>query len=77
MIDGLTGDQRLFLGFAQAWREKQREDSEKQQVASDPHAPSRFRAEAPERNIDAWYAAFNVQPGDKLYVKSDERVHIW
>ena len=77
VIDGLTGDQRLFLAFAQAWRDKQRPDSEKEQVASDPHSPSRFRAEAPERNIDAWYAAFNVGPEQKLYVAPGQRVRIW
>jgi putative endopeptidase len=77
VIDGLTGDQRLFLAFAQAWRDKQRQDAEKEQVASDPHSPSRFRAEAPERNIDAWYAAFDVTPGQKLYVAPDQRVRIW
>ena len=77
VIDGLTGDQRLFLGYAQAWRAKQREDSVKQQVASDPHSPSRTRAEASERNIDSWYAAFDVQPGQKLYIKPTDRVHIW
>ena len=77
VIDGLTGDQRLFLGYAQAWRTKEREDSVKQQVASDPHSPSRTRAEASERNIDSWYAAFDVQPGQKLYIKPTDRVHIW
>ncbi|HEX8232407.1 MAG TPA: M13-type metalloendopeptidase [Caulobacteraceae bacterium] len=77
VIDGLSGDQRVFLGWAQAWRAKQREDAVKQQVASDPHSPSRFRAQAPMRNIDAWYVAFNVKPGDKLYLKPEERVRIW
>jgi putative endopeptidase len=77
VIDGLSGDQRLFLAFAQAWRDKQRQDAEKEQVASDPHSPSRFRAEAPERNIDAWYAAFEVTPDQKLYLAPDQRVRIW
>lgn len=77
VIDGLTGDQRLFLAFAQAWRDKQRPDSEKEQAASDPHSPSRFRAEEPERNIDAWYAAFDVTPGQKLYLAPEARVRIW
>lgn len=77
VIDGLTGDQRLFLAFAQSWRDKQRPDAEKEQVASDPHSPSRFRAEATERNIDAWYTAFAVTPGQKLYVAPADRVRIW
>jgi putative endopeptidase len=77
VIDGLTGDQRFFLSYAQSWRTKQREDSMKEQVASDPHSPSSARAEIPERNIDAWYAAFRVAPGQKLYLKPAERARIW
>ncbi|MGZ8363945.1 MAG: M13 family metallopeptidase [Caulobacteraceae bacterium] len=76
VIDGMTGDQRVFLGWAQVWRGKQREDAVKQQIASDPHSPDRFRANAP-RNLDAWYAAFDVKPGDKLYVAPEDRVRIW
>ncbi len=76
VIDGLTGDQRFFLAYAQAWREKDREDSLKQQMASDPHAPSSFRALGTPRNVDAWYAAFGIT-GGKYYLKPDERVRIW
>ncbi len=77
VIDGLTGDQRLFLAYAQSTRQKIRPDAEKQQLASDPHTPLRFRAEQPERDIDAWYAAFDVTPGQKLYLAPADRTRIW
>ncbi|MDO9370022.1 MAG: M13 family metallopeptidase [Sphingopyxis sp.] len=77
VIDGLTGDQRFFLAFAQAWRDKAREDSVKQQVASDPHSPSRWRIIGPVRNVDAWYKAFSVSAGAKYYLKPEDRTRIW
>ncbi len=77
VIDGLTGDQRVFLGWAQAWRGKVTDDFVKRQVVSDPHSPRQFRVNGVVRNIDAWYAAFGVKPGDKLYVAPEQRVHIW
>jgi putative endopeptidase len=77
VIDGLTGDQRVFLGWAQAWRGKVSDAYVKKQVVSDPHSPRQFRVNGVVRNIDAWYAAFHVQPGDKLYVAPKDRVHIW
>ena len=77
VIDGLTGDQRVLLGWAQAWRGKVRDDYVKKQVVSDPHSPRQFRVNGVVRNVDAWYAAFHVQPGDKLYVAPENRVHIW
>ncbi|MBS0295856.1 MAG: M13 family metallopeptidase [Proteobacteria bacterium] len=77
VIDGLTGDQRFLMAFAQAWRDKARADSLKQQMASDPHSPSQFRAIGPTRNIDLWYAAFDVQPGQRYYLKPEDRVRIW
>jgi len=77
VIDGFTGDQRVFLGWAQAWRGKVTDDFVKKQVVSDPHSPRQFRVIGPTRNIDAWYAAFGVKPGDKLYVEPSKRVHIW
>jgi putative endopeptidase len=77
VIDGLTGDQRVFLGWAQAWRGKVTPDFVKRQVVSDPHSPRQFRVNGVVHNIDAWYAAFNVKPGDKLYVAPKDRVHIW
>ncbi len=77
VIDGLTGDQRFFLAFAQAWRGEQRDDAIKTQVASDPHSPRRFRVIGPTRNLDAWYEAFNVKPGTKFYIPPEQRVRIW
>ena len=77
VIDGLTGDQRFFLAFAQAWRGEQRDDAIKTQVASDPHSPRRYRVIGPLRNLDAWYQAFNVQPGTKFYIPPEKRVRIW
>lgn len=77
VIDGLTGDQRFFLAFAQAWRGKAREDAIKMQLASDPHSPERFRVIGPLRNLDAWYQAFNVQPGSKYYLPPEKRVRLW
>ncbi len=76
VIDGVTGDQRFFLAWAQVWKEKRTEQSMLNQLRGGTHAPGRFRALAP-RNHDAWYKAFNVKPGDKLYLPEDERVHIW
>jgi putative endopeptidase len=77
VIDGFTGDQRVFLGWAQAWRGKVRDDFVRKQLVSDPHAPRAFRVIAPPRNIDAWYDAFDVKPGDAYYVAPDQRVRIW
>ena len=77
VIDGLTGDQRFFLGYAQIWREKMREDALRQALASDPHSPSHYRVVGTLRNVDAWYAAFDVKPGDPMYVAPDQRVRIW
>ncbi|WP_137751790.1 M13 family metallopeptidase [Sphingopyxis sp. L1A2A] len=77
VIEGLTGDQRFFLAFAQAWRDKARDDAVKQQVASDPHSPARWRIIGPVRNVDAWYKAFGIQAGAKYYLKPEERTKIW
>jgi len=77
VIDGLTGDQRFFLAFAQAWRGEQREDAIKTQVASDPHSPRRYRIIGPLRNLDAWYSAFDIKPGSKFYIPPEKRVRIW
>ncbi|GGO74250.1 M13 family metallopeptidase [Bowmanella pacifica] len=76
VIDGLTGDQRFFLAWAQVWKEKRTEQSMLNQLRAGTHAPGRYRALAP-RNHDAWYEAFNVQPGDALYLAPEERVRIW
>jgi len=77
VLDGFTGDQRVFLGWAQVWRAKVRPDALKQQVSTDVHSPARFRVDGPMRNVDAWYEAFGVKPDDKLYLKPEERVRIW
>jgi putative endopeptidase len=77
VLDDHTGEQRVFLGWAQVWRAKMRPDALKQQVASDSHSPARFRVDGPLRNVDAWYNAFGVKPGDALYLKPEDRVHIW
>lgn len=76
IIDGTTGDQRFFLSWAQVWKEKRTEQSMLNQLRGGVHSPGRFRALAP-RNHDAWYKAFDVQPGDKLYLAPEERVRIW
>ena len=73
---GLTGDQQFFVAFAQSWGEKQREASLRQQVMTDEHSPGEYRSDT-VRNLDAWYAAFDVQPGEKLYLAPNERVRIW
>ncbi|MDR2216601.1 MAG: M13 family metallopeptidase [Nevskiaceae bacterium] len=77
VLDGITGDQRFFLAWAQVWRGTAREDFVRQQVVTDPHSPMQFRANGVVRNIDAWYSAFDVQSGDKLYLPPDQRVRIW
>jgi len=74
--DGLSGDQQFFLAFGQNWGDKTREAALRQQVMTDGHSPGEYRA-ATVRNIDAWYAAFNVQAGEKLYLAPAERVRIW
>jgi putative endopeptidase len=77
VINGLTGDQRLFLGWAQVWREKQRDAALQQQLATDPHSPASVRAAVPVRNIQAWYDAFDVKPGDEQYLTPADRAVIW
>ncbi|OHB28565.1 MAG: peptidase M13 [Phenylobacterium sp. RIFCSPHIGHO2_01_FULL_69_31] len=77
VIDGLTGDQRVFLGWAQVWREKFRDEALRQQVVTGPHSPAYYRVNGTIRNIPGWYDAWNVQPGDQLYVPPEQRVKIW
>ncbi|MFI5136788.1 MAG: M13 family metallopeptidase [Sphingobacteriales bacterium] len=76
-INGFTPDQRFFLAWAQVWRSSQRPESAAQRILTDPHSPEQFRANAPVTNIDAWYAAFNIQPGDKMYKKPEDRIRVW
>jgi putative endopeptidase len=77
VIDGFTGQRRFFLAYAQVWRAIQRDDALRNQVLTDPHSPPAARGSIPERNMDAWYAAFDVKEGDKLYLKPEKRVRIW
>ncbi len=77
VIDGLTGDQRFFMGFAQVWRYKQRDDLARQRVLTDPHSPPHFRVLGTLRNFDPFYAAFDVTKGDGMYLPPDQRVEIW
>ena len=74
--NGFSGDQQFFLGFAQVWATKSNEAFLREQVMSDMHAPERFRV-ATVRNLDAWYAAFGVQPGETLYLAPSDRVQIY
>ena len=76
VIDGLTGDQRFFLAYAQSWRENMRLALQKQLLTVDPHSPAAERADT-VRNMDAWYAAFSPAPGTRLYLTPDQRVKIW
>jgi putative endopeptidase len=76
VIDGYTGDQRFFIGYAQIWATKMREESLRRRIATDGHAPGQYRA-LTVRNIDAWYEAFDVQPGDELYLAPEQRIKIW
>ena len=77
VIDGLTGDQRFFLAYGQSWRDKERDEALRQLLASDPHSPEAFRVNGVVRNIDAWYSAFDVKPGEKLYLNPQDRARIW
>jgi putative endopeptidase len=77
VIDGLTGDQRVLLGWAQAWRGKATDDAVRKQVVSNPHSPQQFRVNGVVRNLDAWYEAFGVKAGHRLYLVPEARVRIW
>jgi len=76
-IDGFTPEQRFFISWGTIWRTKSRDEYVKNQVKTDPHAPGIYRSYVPLQNLDAWYLAFNIQPGDKLYVAPEKRVKIW
>src|SRR5215471_8118443 len=76
VVDGLTGEQRFFLAFAKRWRKLQTETALRQQLKTDTHAPGEYRSDT-VRNVDAWYDSYKVAPGDKLYLKPEDRVRIW
>ncbi|MFK8112362.1 MAG: M13 family metallopeptidase [Rubripirellula sp.] len=77
VIDGLTGDQRFFLGWSQIWRRLYREPELLKRLVTDPHSPSEYRVNGIVRNMDAWYEAFGIKPSDPLYLKPEDRVRIW
>lgn len=77
LIDGFTPEQRFFISWATVWRNKSREQSLKTQVKTDPHAPDQIRGYLPLLNVDAFYKAFNIKPGDKMYLAPEKRVKIW
>jgi putative endopeptidase len=76
VLDGFSGDQRFFLAHAQIWRTKYRENAMRQQLVTGPHSPGNFRPYV-SRNLDPWYKAFNVQPGQAMYLTPEQRVRIW
>jgi len=77
VIDGLTGDQRFFIAYGYSWETKQREGALRAQLLTNEHSPAKYRVNGVVRNFDPWYKAFNVQPGDKLYLPPEQRVHVW
>ncbi len=77
VIDGFTGPQRFFIGFAQVWRGLSRDDEQRVMVRTNPHSPERFRATVPLSNIDAFYKAFDLKPGDRMYRAPEDRVEVW
>jgi len=77
VIDGLTGDQRFFEGFAQVWRQKTREERSLQLLTTDPHSPGQFRADGAAINADAFHAAFGTKPGDGMWKAPEDRIRLW
>ncbi|MBB6502475.1 M13 family metallopeptidase [Pedobacter cryoconitis] len=77
VLDGFNGDQRIFIGWGQVWLNKSREQNLRKQVNTDPHSPAKFRVNGVVRNIPEFYTAFNVKPGDSLYLAPSQRVKIW
>src|SRR6185436_15290396 len=77
VLDGFTGEQRFFFGWAQVWRSITRDEAMRVLVTSDVHSPAEYRCNGVVRNMDAWYEAFGVKPGDKMYLPPEQRVRIW
>ena len=77
VIDGYTGEQRFFIGWAQGWARKYREDELRRRLLTDPHSPSEYRTNSVVANVPEFYSAFGVKPGDKMYKAPAERVRIW
>jgi len=76
-IDGFTGEQRFFFGWAQVWRRKYRDEDLLKRLLTDPHSPSEFRSNGPTSNVDAFFEAFDLKPTDRMYRPPGERVKIW
>lgn len=77
VIDGFTGEQRVFLGFGQVWRGQYRDETLRLQIGTDPHSPSMYRANGPVRNVPEWYEAFGIEETDSMYLPPEKRVKIW
>jgi putative endopeptidase len=77
VLNGFTGDQRVFLGWAQAWAGKATDETIRNQTTSDPHSWRKYRVNGVVPNLDAWYPAFKVKPGDALYIAPKDRARIW
>ena len=77
VIGGLTGDQRFFIAYGYSWQNKQREGVTRAQLLTNPHSPAKYRVNGVVRNMDEWYKAFDVKPGDAMYLPPEQRVHIW
>ena len=77
VLDGFTGDQRLFLGYAQVWRYKARDETVRQRVLTDSHSPPQFRVNGAVRNVDGWYQAMGIESGNKLYLGAQDRIRLW
>ena len=75
MIGGLTGDQRFFIAYGYSWQNKQREGVTRAQLLTNPHSPAKYRVNGVVRNMDEWYKAFDVKPGDAMYLAPEQRVH--
>ena len=76
-LDGLSGEQRVFMGWAQAWRVKRRDELTERLIKTDPHSPPKYRVNGVLPNIDSFYTAFDVKAGDPLYLAPEQRVRIW
>ena len=77
VIDGLTGDQRFYMGWAQVWRDKIRENETILEIKTDPHSPEKYRGSLPLMNQPPFYEAFDVKPGDSMYLPPEKRVSLW
>jgi predicted metalloendopeptidase len=77
LMDGFTGDQRFFIGFAQIWRSRAREEAQVERLKTDPHSPNEFRTRGPLQNLTEFYSAFNVTPSDRMFLPPEQRVKLW